>query len=105
MQIPYTLEAVEITMPVHKWEFSDGRYTMVDKCIVDGNIRREQCVIIDPSTNRIDEFFEEQRYYTWKEIIELLNEAGVEQVKSLRNLGGHVASDGKEAKVFLGRKR
>ncbi|MBI4767850.1 MAG: hypothetical protein HY787_25190 [Deltaproteobacteria bacterium] len=105
LQIPYTLEAEEATMPVHKWEFSDGRYTLVDKCIVEGNKKREQCVIIDPGTNRIDEYFEEQRYYTWKEIIDLLNEAVVEQIKSLRDLSGHVASDGKEAKVFLGRKR
>ena len=105
LQIPYTLEAEATTLPVHKWGFSDGRYTLVDKCIFEGNIKREKCVIIDPGKNRIDEHFEEQRYYTWKEIIELLNEAGVKQVKTLRDLRGHKAYEGKDAKVFLGRKR
>jgi SAM-dependent methyltransferase len=104
LQVPYTLEAAQHVLPVHTWEASHGMYTLVDKRLVHGNIKREQCIIIDPAADRIQEYLEEQRYYTWGEITELLYACGMEQLESLRDLDGNTARDGTEARVFVGRK-
>ena len=104
LEILYTLEAAQAALPLHTWEFSNGTYTLTDKRLVDGNIKREQCIIIDPAANRLEEYLEEQPYYTWEEITALLQASGVDQVKSLRDLNGNASRDGKEARVFVGRK-
>jgi hypothetical protein len=101
---PYTLEAGQAILPVHTWESSNGTYTLVDKRLVHGNIKREHCVIIDPAAGPIEEYLEEQRFYTWEEITDPLYACGAEQVESLRDLDGNAARDGMEARVFVGRK-
>jgi SAM-dependent methyltransferase len=104
LQVPYTLEAAQAVLLVHTWESANGKYTLVDKRLVHGNLKREQCIIIDPVAERIEEYLEEQRDYTWAEITALLQAVGVEQVESLRDLDGNGARDGTEARVFMGRK-
>ncbi|MBI4301719.1 MAG: class I SAM-dependent methyltransferase [Chloroflexi bacterium] len=101
LQVPYTLEAAQTALPVHTWNVTNGTYTLVDKRLVHGNIKQEHCIIIDPAEGRIQEYFEEQRYYTWSEIVELLRACGVKQVKSLRDIDGNAARNGDEARVFM----
>jgi hypothetical protein len=104
LQVPYTLEAAQAHLPVHTWACAHGTYTLVDKRLVQGNIKREHCIIIDPATGHIEEYVEEQRYDTWDEITALLHACGVAQVESLRDLDGNAARGGTEARVFVGRK-
>lgn len=100
----YTLERGRIILPVHKWSEQEGKYILTDKYITADNIKKERCIIIDPLAGRIDEYLEEQRYYSWKEILDLLAGCGVKNVKSLRDFDGNTTSEGKDVMMLLAKK-
>jgi SAM-dependent methyltransferase len=99
-----TLEAWLSRYPVHKWEVQDGRYVLVDKQLTEDSIKKERTVIIDPSSDRIDEYLEEQRYYKSTEILLLLSESGAKNIKTLRDLDGNPSREDKEVYFFLAHK-
>lgn len=105
LNIPYTLEAGVKNLPISKWEEKEGVYSLVDKFITNDNVKKERCVIIDSNANRIEEYIEEQRYYKWQEIIDLLECCGVQDVQSLRDFDGNLATNGEECRTFLARKK
>jgi len=102
--IPGTLEAMRPKFPVNRWEMRGGKYVLVEKYISKNNIKKEQCIIIDPSADRIDEYVEEQRYYSLKEILGILKGSGIENVQTMRDLEGNLADEAKEAFFFMARK-
>jgi SAM-dependent methyltransferase len=104
LNIPHTLESGRFVLPVRSWSMWEGRYLLEDKYITEDNIKKEHCVIIDPSADRIDEYFEEQRYYSWKEILDLLVDCGIKNAKSLKDFDGNTTSEGKDAVIFLAKK-
>lgn len=104
LSIPCPLEMERSKLPVHKWSIQDEKYILVDKFLTDENIKREHCIIINTKQSRIEEYIEEQIYYSKEEIINILNECGVSNIHVLKDFTGNVATDGKEAKVFIGEK-
>ncbi|MDA3917931.1 MAG: hypothetical protein PF690_13305 [Deltaproteobacteria bacterium] len=104
LNVPYSLESAIEEMPVNKWEIIEGKYSLTDKRIVNENVKREHCVIIDPSSDQIDEWFEEQRYFYGNEILDLLKRCGVKEAIGLIDIDGKVAANGENAKFFIARK-
>lgn len=102
--IPGTLEAMRSKFPVNKWEMRDEKYVLEEKYISKDNIKKEHCIIIDPLVDRIDEWLEEQRYYSLKEILGILKGSGIENVQIMRDLDGNPADEAKEAFFFMARK-
>ncbi len=105
MGVPHMLEPNDDFIPVNKWEKTEGVFTLTDKYIDDNNIKREHCVIIDPAANRIDEWYEEQRYYSENDIVELLRQCGIEASKAIVDIYGDTSADSQyRPMLFLARK-
>lgn len=101
LTVPYTLEMGREMLPVHRWVESDGKFTLVDKYITDNNVKVERCVLFDSMSDIMEEFYEEQRYYSWVEIIDMLHECGFKNINVLKNFDDEIATDGKEARIYF----
>jgi len=105
MGIPHMLDLSDDFSPINKWNKAEGVYTLTDKSIDGNNIKREHCVVIDPAANTIDEWFEEQRYYSGDDMIDLLKQCGVEASKARFDLHGDRSTDlHLNPKLFIARK-
>jgi len=104
LSIPYSLESQMKLFPVHKWYEEKGKYILVDKQISTKNIKKELCIIIDPKNNTIDEYHEEQKYYSTDEIVKILKSCGIRNITLLKDLKGSKAQKSEEALFFLGKK-
>jgi SAM-dependent methyltransferase len=104
LNVPYSLESAKKILPVNKWEIIEGKYSLTDKRILNNNIKREHFIIIDPSSDQIDEWYEEQRYFSGDAILDLLKQCGVEEPQGLVDIDGTIAANGENATFFIARK-
>lgn len=79
---------------VKDWAEKDGRFILSQKRM-EGSVRIEHCVVIDIVKEEIVEYHEKQRAFSRDEVVQLLNNAGFQAVKCLRDLSGNSASDRK----------
>jgi len=100
-----TLEAWRQRYPVNKWETQNGKYVLVDKHLTEDGVKKERTLIIDPSSDTIEEYLEEQKYYTCAETLKLLTESGVKNIQIMSDLDGNAAREGKEACFFVAYKQ
>lgn len=100
-----TLEAWRPRYPVHKWELQNGKYILTDKSLTEDGIKKERTIIINPNSDRMDEYLEEQKYYTLKEIQNLLAKVGIKNIKVIKDLDGAPIVEAKEARYFIAKKR
>lgn len=78
--------------PVKNWGENDGRFILSEKHYSDG-CREEHNIVIDTNTGEIVEYFEYQRAYGFKAVVNLLEEAGFLAVQVYNNFHREPASN------------
>lgn len=99
-----TLESWQSRYPVHKWEEVNGKYILTDKSLTKEGLKKEKTIIIDLPLNRVDEYVEEQQYYTLHEFRGMLSSAGIKQVHVFKDLDGNLTKSATNSRFFVAKK-
>lgn len=77
---------------INSWVQKDNQYILTDKVILDG-YRHEKCIVIDIVKDEIIEYNEKQQAFSYNDYVEILNDAGFNQIKAYESIAGEIATD------------